>query len=559
METDSGAYYIVISKAQGCDNIKVLDPTFIGWARKYDGPFFAEAWDPIDNDVDGFYQVMCGDDLDDCQPSKEVDDETLKSFLQWRELVMRPRKNVKGEWSYVYVTQVNGEDYTLLNKGARFLQTGQLESLRPPRAKSVLQDERVDVKWMWFDHQNNVEALHFCDQNNVEYSIRFGELVCFRHAGADITAEPIWMDTNGLVEPFSKKYLLTGFVEHVAGRQYLALPVDCVKCRDEDKLEDAWSSCRDIDHAVEPGSLDKLWISWRQGRWNCKVALDRRYEDGIWAIVHAESRNRDDNGQHSAGVGINCGEKPWLWFYVLKDDDQGKPKYVWWRCPWQIIEILETHIKSRRRRMREEALVGNGEQSAMNYERQVAELVREVEDQSAEQCEPCETGTRSYLCWICGDRRFNARQQLVDHIVGSAGKVGGKDHNKIRQQWIEAGQPMRKVWLELLEKTKNDGNTATTDAASSNTNVTHVAQAEQSVEAAVQVESLPEKSEKVGPVEQQYVQHVQQQMPVYAPRSQAAWQQEWLPQNPGDQQSVQPPPQWFSPPPACRSMSQQYQ
>ena len=61
METDSGEYYIVISKAQGCDDIKVLDPNFIGWVRRYDGPFFAEAWDPIDNDVDGFYQDMCGD------------------------------------------------------------------------------------------------------------------------------------------------------------------------------------------------------------------------------------------------------------------------------------------------------------------------------------------------------------------------------------------------------------------------------------------------------------------------------------------------------------------
>ena len=156
--------------------------------------------------------------------TKEFDDETFKNICMWRDLVMKPRENDKGEWSYVYVTQVDGEDYTLLNKGARFLQTGQLETWNPPRAKSVRRDEKVNVKWMWF-HGN---ALHFCDQQNGEYSLRFGELVCSRHTGVEITAEPVWMDKYGLVDPFSKKYFPTGFVEHVAGRRYLVLPVSGV-------------------------------------------------------------------------------------------------------------------------------------------------------------------------------------------------------------------------------------------------------------------------------------------------------------------------------------------
>ena len=41
---------------------------------------------------------------------------------------MRPRQNHKGEWTYVYTAPVDGKDYTLLNKGARFLQTGLLET-----------------------------------------------------------------------------------------------------------------------------------------------------------------------------------------------------------------------------------------------------------------------------------------------------------------------------------------------------------------------------------------------------------------------------------------------
>ena len=72
MQTDNGEYYIVISKAQGCDDIKVLHYNFIGWVRRYDGPFVAEAWDPIDNDVDGFHQDMCGDDLDDCLAKQRI-------------------------------------------------------------------------------------------------------------------------------------------------------------------------------------------------------------------------------------------------------------------------------------------------------------------------------------------------------------------------------------------------------------------------------------------------------------------------------------------------------
>ena len=134
--------------------------------------------------------------------------------------------------------------------------------------------------------------------------------------------------------------------------------------------------------------------------------------------------------------------------------------YVWWKCPWQIIEILEAHIKGRRRRMREAELVREVEdQSTVNYEREIGDLVREVEDQSAVTYEK-EVGqsARRYLCWICGDRPFNGRHQFVEHVEGDG--CGGKSHLKMRKRWIEAGQPMREDWLETLEKTKADGNIA---------------------------------------------------------------------------------------------------
>ena len=108
--------------------------------------------------------------------------------------------------------------------------------------------------------------------------------------------------------------------------------------------------------------------------------------------------------------------------------------------------------------MREGELVSEvDDQSIVNYEREARELVREVEDQSAMTYER-EVGQsdRRYLCWICGDRPFNARHQLVDHIEGAGG--GGKSHLKMRKRWIEAGQPMREDWLQILENAMTEGN-----------------------------------------------------------------------------------------------------
>ena len=84
--------------------------------------------------------------------------------------------------------------------------------------------------------------------------------------------------------------------------------------------------------------------------------------------------------------------------------------------------------------MREGELVREVEdQPIVHYEREIGELVREVEDQLCMTCER-EVGQsdRRYLCWICGDRPFNARHQLVDHIEGAGG--GGKSHLKIRKR-----------------------------------------------------------------------------------------------------------------------------
>ena len=65
MESDSGEYFVAISKAQGCDEIKILNPYFIGWLRRYSGPFYGETWEQIDTDVDGFLRDISGEESDE--------------------------------------------------------------------------------------------------------------------------------------------------------------------------------------------------------------------------------------------------------------------------------------------------------------------------------------------------------------------------------------------------------------------------------------------------------------------------------------------------------------
>ena len=195
MQIDTGKFVVAISKAQGCDETLGLDPKFLGWARFYDGPFYGETWQQLDTDIEKHYREVRGEESDEDEVDEtEHPDQALVSHFQWKPLTMRLRldteKGEKGEWSYVYT--ISEEEYTLLNKGAQWMQKGNLKTWNPPRAKPSKQDKKVELHWMWF----NGNALHFCDQDNQEYSILFGELVCRRHNGAETAEEPIWMDNK---------------------------------------------------------------------------------------------------------------------------------------------------------------------------------------------------------------------------------------------------------------------------------------------------------------------------------------------------------------------------
>ena len=170
IETDSKQCFLVISKAEGCDEAKISDPNFIGWVRRYEGMCFARTtWEHIDESVDQFFQdIICSNEVVASTGASCIllDDKTCQDHYSWRELLMRPRRNDKDEWSYVYTTFIDGEEFTLINKGVKYLQTGLLMSWNPPRAKNIRADQKLDVRWTWFEGDD----LHFCDENDIEYS-----------------------------------------------------------------------------------------------------------------------------------------------------------------------------------------------------------------------------------------------------------------------------------------------------------------------------------------------------------------------------------------------------
>ena len=110
-------------------------------------------------------------------------------------------------------------------------------------------------------------------------------------------------------------------------------------------------------------------------------------------------------------------------------------------------------MKERRRRTRRGELVREiGSQLADNIEDDMNALVREIQDRAANETEA--------VCWMCDNHPFNGIIQLRDHIEGAG--QGGKSHMKMRKRWLEANQPMREQWLEMLADEKKDTKVSST-------------------------------------------------------------------------------------------------
>ena len=161
--------------------------------------------------------------------------------------------------------------------------------------------------------------------------------------------------------------------------------------------------------------------------------------------AEVEAIDQSEDGRlYRGGIGVESIDHPWPWFYVREDDTANE---MWWKCPWQITELLAKHMQPNREERYENELVQEVEREMItdNDAHGVAMVSEESDEASA--AEACLTIRALFRCWICKDREFNARHQLIDHILGKGN--GGKDHMKMRKKWIAQGQPGCKIWLEM--------------------------------------------------------------------------------------------------------------
>ena len=461
MQMDTGKFVVAVSKAQGCDEPIGLDAKFLGWARDYDAPFYGETWQQLDSDVDKHLLEVRGEDLEsDEDDVYEVDEtESSEQFLdrhyQWKPITMRPcfvikPDQEKGEWSNAYTTP--DETFIMIKKGVKWCIDGSLKTWNPPKAKESKQDKpQVELHWMWF----NGNALHYCDQDNQEYSIVFGELVCRRHERAETKEEPIWMDTKeniGMLDPYNGRWYPTCLNEHIAGRNCYTLTVgNLTSPTEEDRIE--WRNCHDIQQSLIPSFPDKLDITWKQGRWDCSLSVDKFNGKArrFWAISHAAFSSSDAN-YPEAHVALNCQNgRTWLWFYINEPENGHK---VWWKCPCQITDVIIKHIRGPKKRVHLAALVNEVldlKEIGDEYERIKRKALGNPRDPELDN-----------LCWICGNRKFNNHNQLIDHIEGNQVE-GGKPHKRMKARWEAAGWPGVVKWLETFEEVQASSETAESD------------------------------------------------------------------------------------------------
>ena len=309
----------------------------------------------------------------------------------------------------------------------------------------------VQRHWTWF----NGNALHYCDQDNQEYSIVFGELVCRRHERAETKEEPIWMDNKrciGMLDPYNGRWYPTCLNEHIAGRDCYALPVGSLTSpTEEDRIE--WRNCHDIRQSLIPSFPDKLDITWKQGRWDCSLSVDKFNGKArrFWAISHAAFSSSDAN-YPEAHVALNCQNgRTWLWFYINEPENGHK---VWWKCPCQITDVIIEHIRGPKKHVHLAALVNevlDSKEIGDEYERIKRKALGDPRDPALDN-----------LCWICGNRKFNNHSQLIDHIEGNQVE-GGKPHKRMKARWKAAGWPGVVKWLETFGEVQASSETAESD------------------------------------------------------------------------------------------------
>ena len=163
----------------------------------------------------------------------------------------------------------------------------------------------------------------------------------------------------GMRDPFNQRWYPPCLNEHIAGRECYALPIVHLTSPTEEESRIEPQDCHDIQQHLIPSTWDKLYISWKQGRWDCSLSVDKFNGKArrFWAISHAAFSSSDAN-YPEAHVALNCQNgRTWLWFYINEPENGHK---VWWKCPCQITQVIVEHIKECRKQVHLCELVQEG-------------------------------------------------------------------------------------------------------------------------------------------------------------------------------------------------------
>ena len=150
-------------------------------------------------------------------------------------------------------------------------------------------------------------------------------------------------------DPFNQKWYPTFLNEHIAGLQCYALPIVHLKSLTEEESRIEPRDCHDIQQHLIPSAWDKLYISWKQGRWDCSLCVDKFNGQGRhWCPITRVAISTSDANYPEAHVALNCQySRAWLWFYITENGHK-----VWWPCPSQITEIIVKHIRQGKKNRR---------------------------------------------------------------------------------------------------------------------------------------------------------------------------------------------------------------
>ena len=149
-----------------------------------------------------------------------------------------------------------------------------------------------------------------------------------------------------------------------------------------------------------------------------RIDNGRQYRGG----VEVEAIDQDEDGRlYRGGIGVESIDHPWPWFYVIEEDTSSE---LWWKCPWQITELLSQHMQPNREERYENELVQEVEREMITHSDAHGVAMVSGESDEASAAEACHTIRALFRCWICKNRGFNAKN---NSSITSSAKVTAEE------------------------------------------------------------------------------------------------------------------------------------